>query len=107
MSLKKKIDGITKERELYYNEYMKNKQNITENNTNGNNDRSKAIKIEGLDEIIKEIEEENEKFLRGSPDAEVFVEILEKKESLKELMKSFGKTKENLQSIFTRIKEFY
>lgn len=103
--MQKKIEGIAKEKGFIHGEVFKNSE-IKENNVNGEN-KKENLSIEGLDELILEIEQGNQKVLKTSPEEKVFVEILEKKESFKDLIGAFGKTREKLQSIFIQLKDFY
>ena len=96
--LQKKIEGISKEKNFIRGE--------KENNVNHEN-KKENISIEGLDELILEIEQGNEQVLKTSPEEKVFVEILEKKESFQDLMGAFGKAREKLQNIFIQLKDFH
>ena len=103
--LQKKIEGIAKEKDFIRGEVFKNSE-IKENNVNGEN-KKENISIEGLDELILEIEQGNQKVLKTSPEEKVLVEILEKKESFQDLIGTFGTAREKLQNIFIQLKDFY
>lgn len=104
--LQKKIEGIiAKEKKILRREEVKNSE-IKENNMNGEN-KNEELSIEGLDEVILEIEQGNQKVLKTSPEEKFFVEISEKKESLQDLIGTFGKAREKLQNIFIQLKDFY
>lgn len=104
--MQKKIDNISKERDLYYNGYLKCKQKGLKAEENIGVFKENITNLQEIDAFLMEIEREDEEFLEKNMDSQRFADISGKGlDSFEKMFGSFARSRENLEKILDKIHE--